>query len=361
MKKIIFLFLLFASMGFTKSVNLEQMISQMILVGFSGTKTDEKWVLQIARDIKDEKIGGVILFAKNIHSPTQLKKLNSFLQQSNPSVYPLFIAIDEEGGSVQRLTKENGFHDELGAFELASKHTLKEALEEYTKLSLELHSYGFNLNFAPVVDLNLNPNSPAIGAKGRSYSEKEEIVNAYASVFLEAMRKEGVLSTLKHFPGHGSATSDTHHSFTDITDTWQYEELKPYYNFIKYNQVDSVMVGHLVHKGFDKDLPATLSKNIVTGILREKLGFDGVVISDDMQMKAISDYYTLEQSVLKAVDAGVDILLFSNYFSQDSNIVKRVHLILSKALKDGKISKQRIEKSYQRIIKLKERIKNDID
>lgn len=356
MKKILIAFLLFYISLNAKETSIDEMISQMIIVGFSGDNSEDKWVRQISIDIRNKKIGGVILFSKNIKSPKQIKSLITYLKKQNKSKLPLFFGIDQEGGKVQRLKKSNGFNDYLSAQEIASKFTLFEASQQYEKLSDELYNYGFNLNFAPVVDINVNQSSPVIGKKGRSYSDKEEIVYAYASIFIRAMNKYKILNALKHFPGHGSSFKDSHKGFTDITKTWEYKELKPYYDFIKYKKVDMVMVGHLSHKGFDKNYPATLSKNIVQGILRDKLKYEGVVISDDMHMKAITDNYTLEKSIVQAINAGVDILLFSTYFYNNSNIPKTVHSVVKQAIKEGLIKKSTIETSYKRIKKLKEGI-----
>lgn len=357
MKKLIFLFCLSITFVFGAQPSLDAMISQMLMVGFSGTKSENKWVEQIGKEIRANKIGGVILFKDNIVSPKQLKKLTAYLQAQNKLPYPLFIGVDQEGGKVQRLESSNGFTNYLGAYELASTKTLLEAIKEYEKLSNELYMYGFNLNFAPVVDLNLNPSSPAIGAKGRSYSSEEEITYAYANTFIEAMHKNHILNVVKHFPGHGSATNDSHKGFTDITKTWQYKELKPYFDFIAYKKADMIMIGHLTNINFDKKYPATLSKKIVTGILREKLHFDGVVISDDMNMGAIKKNFSTKEAIIYSINAGVDILLFSSYFYENSNIVKTFHTLVKEAVQNGKISKERIKESYQRIIQLKKSLR----
>lgn len=356
MKFLLFLLFLTTSILSAKEIPLEKMISQMILVGFSGETPNDKWVLQIQNDIQNEKIGGVILFGRNIKNPTQLKELNNFLIKSNKSKLPLFIAIDQEGGKVQRLNKNNGFSDYLSALEIANTKTISESLNEYDKLSKELYNYGFNLNFAPVVDLNLNEDAPIIGAKQRSYSRYEEIVISYANTFIDSMHKYKIFNAIKHFPGHGSANSDSHLGFTDISQTWQYEELKPYFHFIKSGKVDMVMVGHLSLDKFDKHYPATLSKNTIEFVLRQKMGYDGVVVSDDMLMRAIAEHYTFEKSIVKSIQAGVDILLFSSYFYNNSNVPKVVHSVINEAIKKGEITTQMIERSYNRVVKLKSKL-----
>jgi len=351
MKKFLIL-IIFITSVFAKTPSIESMVSQMLMVGVGGSSSEEKWVKQLQKDIQEDKVGGIILFSKNIENPKKLKEFTNFFKKIKTK-YPLFIAIDQEGGKVQRLTKKNGFSVYPSAKVIARDKNLNEAYTIYKKLADELKLYGFNVNFAPVVDLDINPKSPAIGDKERSYSEKEEIIISYANEFINAQNSAGIISVLKHFPGHGSAVSDSHKRLTDVTDTWQYSELKPYYYFSKYEKVNAVMVGHITLKKFDKKYPASLSKNMINGVLREQLKFQGVVFSDDMNMKAISDIYTLKQAVIKAINAGVDVLVFSSYFTQKSSVVKEVRGIILQAVKSGDIDKKTIENSYNRVIRLK--------
>ncbi len=350
-KKFLILSLIF-SFSLAKTPSLEEMIGQMIMVGAGGSEPSDKWIKQLGSDIQKGKVGGVILFGSNIESPKKLKKLTTFLSDIKTK-HPLFIAIDQEGGEVQRLNAKKGFNSYPSAFEVARKKTLLEGYEIYKKMADELKSYGFNLNFAPVVDLNINPSSPAIGKKSRSYSSQEEIVIAYSNEFLKAQKKAGIISVLKHFPGHGSAVADSHKHITDVSKTWQYRELKPYYDFIKYQKADAIMVGHINLLKFDKIYPASLSHKMIKGLLRGQMGFDGVVFSDDMQMKAISDVYGLKQSVILAINAGADVLVYSSYFTKKSSVIKEVSGIITQAVKDGDIKIEVIQESYKRITRLK--------
>jgi len=354
-KKVLFLCLIMTSI-FAKNPSLESMISQMIMVGVGGDESSDKWVKQLHDDIKKDRVGGIILFRKNIKNPKELKKLIDSFKKIK-TAQPLFIAIDQEGGKVQRLSFKNGFTDYPSAYDIEKNKNLNETYVIYKKLADELKKYGFNVNFAPVVDLNINPNSPAIGAKKRSYSDKEEIVISYASEFVNAQNDAGIISVLKHFPGHGSAVADSHKRLTDVSSTWQYKELKPYYYFAKYKKAKAIMVSHVTLDKFDKNYPASLSKNMINGLLREQLGFDGVVFSDDMNMKAITDIYTLKQAVIKAINAGVDVLVFSSYFTKKSSVIKEVREIMLQAVKSGDIDKKTIENSYRRVKELK----NDIN
>jgi len=352
MIKLLLIFFLTFTFSFAKAPSLEDMIGQMIMVGVGGSKPSDKWVGQLSLDIKKGRVGGVILFGNNIENPQKLKKLTKFLS-SHKTKYPLFMAIDQEGGNVQRLNEKKGFNSYPSAFEISRNKTLIESYEIYKKMADELKEYGFNINFAPVVDLDINPNSPAIGKKKRSYSVQEEIVIAYSSEFIRAQKDTGIISVLKHFPGHGSAVADSHKRITDVSETWQYKELKPYYDFIKYEKVDAIMVGHINLQIFDKIYPASLSKNIIKGLLREQLGFKGVVFSDDMQMKAISDIYGFKQSVILGINAGVDVLVYSSYFTKKSSVLKEVREIIIEAVQNGQIKIEEIEDSYKRIIRLK--------
>jgi len=354
MKKILIITLIFSSL-FAKSPSIESMISQMLMVGVGGNSLNDKWVKQLQKDIKENKVGGIILFSKNIVNPKKLKIFTTSFKNIKTK-HKLFIAIDQEGGKVQRLSSKNGFEDYLSAEEIAKNKNLAQTYEIYKKLANELVEYNFNVNFAPVVDLNINPKSPAIGDKKRSYSKKEEIVIAYANEFINAQNDAGIVSVLKHFPGHGSAIVDSHKRLTDVSNTWNYNELKPYYHFSKYEKVNAVMVGHITLKKFDKKYPASLSKKIVNDLLRKKLKFEGVVFSDDMNMKAISDIYTLKQAVIKSINAGVDVLVFSSYFTKKSSVVNEVRKIILESVKNKEIDKKTIEKSYKRIVRLKNAI-----
>ncbi len=354
-KKVLFLCLVMTSI-FAKNPSLESMIAQMLMVGVGGDESSDKWVKQLQEDIKKDRVGGIILFKNNVKNQKELKKLTTSFKNIKTK-QPLFIAVDQEGGKVQRLSSKNGFNDYPAARDIEKNKNLEQTYRTYKKLADELKEYGFNVNFAPVVDLNINPNSPAIGTKKRSYSDKEEIVISYANEFINAQNDAGIVSVLKHFPGHGSAVADSHKRLTDVSSTWQYKELKPYYYFVKYKKAKAIMVSHVTLDKFDKNYPASLSKNIINGLLREQLGFDGVVFSDDMNMKAITDIYTLKQAVIKAINAGVDVLVFSSYFTKKSSVIREVREIILQAIKHGDIDKKTIENSYRRVKELK----NDIN
>ncbi len=330
-------------------VSLEEMLGQMVMVGFHGTMADEPWPLQLREQIESGLVGGVILYGYNIENPDQTGRLVAALRQPGQA-RALWVALDQEGGRVQRLRASKGFSDYLAASEVAATLSAQEAYDHYYQMACELRAFGFDFNFAPVVDLNLNPDSPAIGALGRSYGDHLETVVEYAGAAIEAHRDCGVRSSLKHFPGHGSAGEDSHLGLTDVTKSFRAVELEPYRKLLKRNQVDSVMIAHVVDRRIDT-LPASLSVRHIDRL--RSMGFEGVVISDDLQMGAIANYFDFEETVLHAIEAGNDLLIFSNYFDPDPEIPHRVQRIVKEAIAAGRLKPQQIEESYRRIKALK--------
>jgi beta-N-acetylhexosaminidase len=216
---------------------------------------------------------------------------------------------------------------------------------------------GINLNLAPVVDLNTNSRNPVIGKFERSFSHDPAIVTRHALAVIEAHHRHGVLTTLKHFPGHGSAGGDTQRRSVDVTDHWSPMELEPFRNLIKYGEADLIMTAHIINRKLDPIWPATLSKHIVTDRLRRDMGFGGVVIADDLQMKAIRDHYTLERAVTQAILAGVDLLVLANNSVYEEDVAARVIAAIKEAIRKGVFSSAQIDESWERIRRLKERVK----
>jgi beta-N-acetylhexosaminidase len=223
------------------------------------------------------------------------------------------------------------------------------------KIADKVKSAGVNVNYAPVVDVNVNPASPVIGAIERSISADPDSVTLHAKVFIEEHKKENIICSLKHFPGHGSATSDSHEGFTDVTDTWSEIELEPYRQLIADSTVDAIMTAHVFNSNWDT-VPATLSKNVITGVLRGDLGWNGIVMSDDMQMGAVSEHYGFEKGIELALNAGVDILLLSNNSATvpyDDRLAEKTFMVVKKLVAEGKVPVSRIEESYERVMRLK--------
>lgn len=329
------------------------------MVGFRGTQlADDHFIL---RDLRKHNLGGVILFdydlksreyGRNIASPEQLRELTNRLRRE--ARQPLFIAIDQEGGRVNRLSPRYGFpatlsHEELGRLDDPAETARHAAAQART-----LREAGINFNLAPVVDLRVNPDNPVIARYGRAFAADPAKVTTQARAYIAGHRQEGVLTCLKHFPGHGSSTADSHFGFTDVSGSWRKDELIPYRELITAGLADAVMTAHVFNAQLDKDLPATLSPAVIDGLLRKELGFPGPVLSDDLQMAAISARHSLPEAVEKAVLAGVDILIFGNNLAYDEEIVPRVLAILHGLLRREVIDEARIDASWRRIQKLKE-------
>jgi beta-N-acetylhexosaminidase len=348
---------LFASEIDAKNISdnsLKKMIGRMLLVGFENQDINAS--SNIVKLIQKYDLGGVILFdrfyhdrnrVKNISSPQQLKKLTSQLQKF--SFKPLLISVDQEGGKVARLKPEYGFVKTPSALTL-SKLSLATAKREYTIQANMLKKSGINCNFAPVVDLALNPKNRVIYKLERAYSLNPKIVSNYAEVFIDALQEKHIVSVLKHFPGHGSSLADSHKGFVDISTTWSQKELLPYQMLIDSHKVTMIMTAHVFNSHLDVNYPATLSYNVNTELLRNKMHYKGLIVSDDLQMSAISQHYTLKQTVTLAINAGVDILLFGNQLAS-YNVDEIVETIF-KQVRGGNISYQRVLESNQRIEKM---------
>lgn len=344
---------------FPKNPPLEAKIAQMILLGFRGKSlTSDSAFL---KDIRAGKIGNVILFDydvpmqvydRNISSPEQVRSLVDTLVKAAP--VPLFIGIDQEGGRVNRLKPQYGFPPSVSQQYLGALNNLDSTRVYAARTAQTLAAAGLNLNFAPSVDVNVNPNNPVIGGKERSFSAEPAVVTAHAAVVVEEHRKRKIVSTLKHFPGHGSSQADSHLGFADVTTSWKPDEVIPYAELIRQGKVDMIMTAHIFNARLDS-VPATLSKRIIQGMLRDSLGYKGVVISDDMQMKAIADHYGLETALERSINAGVDIVCFGNNLSYEPDIAAKALATIKSLVERGRISRKRIDESYKRIVALKQR------
>ncbi len=339
-------------------MEIEQKIGQLFILGFGGYRIDRTH--PIARDICELNLGGVVLFDRllaksrqdnNIISFSQLKELTSSLQSFSDT--PLLICVDQEGGSVCRLKKARGFSTTSSAEELGRENNLSRTFLQSQQTAKMLAESGINCNFAPVVDINVYPKNPIIGKLGRSFSSDPTKVIDHAASWIEGHNKHQIVSCLKHFPGHGSSRHDSHLGFVDITKTWQENELQPFKELIGRERCNLIMTGHLFHSGLDEKYPATLSPAIVTNLLRNKLHFEGLVVSDDMQMKAITDHYGLEQAACMALAAGVDMIVIGNNLEYDEDILPKCVGKVKRAIKSGTLSLQRIDEAYERVSRVK--------
>ena len=334
---------------------LDAMIGQMIMIGFEGRSEREPDVVAAHDQLAQGVIGGVVLYPDNIGSPEQLRALTTYLRDAKSWPIP-FIAVDQEGGLVQRLTGHRYFPSARSVGANPSFAAPQAAERLYQTMAEELAKAGFNLNFGPVVDLSLNPHNYVIVQRDRSFGADPNIVATLAGAFIRAHRAAGIATVAKHFPGHGSSTADSHKTLPDISDTWQEIEIEPYRTLAKEGLLDGVMVGHLYHPRFSDGakLPASLSGRAVAAL--RDTGFKGVVVSDDMEMGAVRDDYSLEERAVKAVNAGTDLLVFSNVTLRDPELGTKLHAIIANAVREGRISRSRIEKAYGKIMLLKRRI-----
>jgi beta-N-acetylhexosaminidase len=351
------------SLGQREQEALGRMAGQMVLVGFEGAEPADSSVQAVRAQLANGTIGGVVLFPENIRSASQLRSLTSFLSASEAKLTPL-IAVDQEGGVVQRLGHHNG-HTDFPAAETVGrdpKLSTPDAAERlYGRMAQELAKAGFNVNFGPVVDLAINPWNRVIVKRNRSYGSDPEAVTKLARAFVAAHRKANILTSAKHFPGHGSSLGDSHKVLPDLTRTWRDVELRPYTDLAKAKMLDMVMVGHLYHPRFsDGDkLPASLSSRAIAALRDKKqIGFKGVVVSDDMEMGAVWDPHSIDENVVKAVNAGVDLLIFSNVKSRDPELGVKIRDVLVAAVRDGRISHVRLAEAYGRIVRMKRRLLN---
>ena len=338
-------------------MDLPQQIAQLLIVGFKGDRLLPDSVL--AADLRDRALGGVILFDRllaarqpdnNIISATQTARLCAELQDCAGG--RLLIAVDQEGGMVSRFKAERGFPTTATARRLGQSGDVGLTAISAACTAEMLGAVGINLNLAPVVDLDVEGDNPIIGRYQRSFAADPAVVGRHAAEWITAHRRRRILTCLKHFPGHGSSLADSHLGFVDISAAWREEELAPYRTLIADGMADLVMVGHLFNSRIDPLLPATLSPAAIGGLLRRDLGFDGAVITDDMQMRAITDRYGLTEACIMALTAGADILIIGNNLQYDPLMVGRITAGIVEAVRQGRLSEERIDAAWRRVRKL---------
>ncbi|HZY51191.1 MAG TPA: glycoside hydrolase family 3 N-terminal domain-containing protein [Devosia sp.] len=339
--------------------SLEQMAGQMIIVGFKGDDVGDASVKAVRDEIAAGTLGGVMYLKPNVKTLAAVKAMNAAFRAASPDLPP-FLTLDQEGGAVERLTSAVGFQELPNAETIAAKDSPAEAEATYADLAKAIANEGFTVNFGPVADLNINPDNQIIAKYGRSFGKSGKTVAAYDQAFIQAHHDAGLLTALKHFPGHGSSTADSHAGFVDISKTWSPSELDPYKALFAGGYDDFVMVGHLYHKDYAGSgavkLPASLSPEWIEGVLRGQLKFAGVVISDDLEMGAIRKQFDLHDTVVGAVNAGVDVLLFSNTAAYSPDLADKVRGILVAEANADPTFRAKIEASYARIVAMKARI-----
>jgi len=369
-----------AGTDFDEKPTLRYKIAQMLIIGFHDSEVDES--SPVVRHIVEEQIGGVILFNKenftgsdvlrNIVNPQQLKSLNDRLQQFNyksGNHLPLIISIDQEGGRVNRLFAQQGFNQEnITPHALGMINRPKFTCSYARDLGAYIKNLGINLNFAPVVDLARNKEN-FIFKRKRMFSGNSQLIVEQANAYIEGMHASGVLTTLKHFPGHGSSRGDTHKGFVDVTDTWSPLELEPYNELISEGFNDFIMTAHCVNRRLDPNsklenkrgeleyVPATFSYKILTELLRKKMNFEGVIITDDLVMGAVANEYTFRQILKYAVNAGADMLILANH---QKDVTSEAINVLEDLVTKGEVRLERTDEAFNRIRIQKKRIANGL-
>jgi len=350
-----------SAMQNNNKTSLKNMIGQLLIVGFKGSSPSD--LDSISEKIINDHLGGVILYDQdisgtsilphNIRSLSQVKILTRLLQSAAPT--PLFIAIDQEGGQVNRLKEKYGFPPQHSWKKVGDINDLEYTRNFSRKIASTLKTAGFNFNFAPVLDLELSPES-YLSKKERCLSPQAQTIGPHAREFILGHEEFKILTACKHFPGQGSAQGDTHAGFVDVSKDWAETEIEPYEFLIDQDTVGSIMVSHIFNSSLDKDFPATLSKLILQDLLRTKLGFNGVIISDDPQMRAIRDHYDLKSALKYMLLAGIDIFCFGNNLIFEPDLIQMVIQNIWELVDEGEISENRIFESFTRIQKLKDRL-----
>ena len=332
---------------------LGKLIGQMLIVGFQGVTPDERWPRQVASQIESGKISGVLVMGHNMLARDQLVKLNNAFRRTKAQIAP-FIAVDQGGGMAQRFPAEKGFQQYASAAELGKSNDPLNAYNLYQRMAMELFVHGFNLNLGPVVDLEQNGGNLAAAPHQGRYGSQPKHVAAFAKAFRLAHQGEGLLTVLKHFPGPANADADA--SGTESQARWDPAALEPYHQLVAAGHADMVMVGHLSHPEFadEPGLPASLSKKAIQTWLRNEIGFKGVIISDDLEAKAVTARLPLEERVVRAITAGNDLLLISNQDNPSPDLPEKVAAIIRQAVTTGVLTRERLQASYDRIIAAKQ-------
>jgi beta-N-acetylhexosaminidase len=341
-----------------REARLSPRLGELLLVGFHGTTVEDN--PDVERLLCRVRVGGVILFARNIVDAEQVARLTRALSERARQCTgrALLIAVDAEGGRVMRLGPGAGYTATLSHQDLGDANDLTQTELEARRIGTMLREAGINWNLAPVVDVGYNPANPVIVGVGRSFGANPALVAAQASAFIAGMHAAGLITALKHFPGHGSSVADSHLGFVDVSDTANPAvELAPYRMLLAEGVVDSVMTAHVFNRKLDKRHPATLSAPTITGLLRRDLGWRGVVVSDDMRMGAIDKHYGLPDAAVRAVRAGVDVVLIADDRLPDGTSgADTVVEGLGKAVRRGRLPLRRVTEALVRIEAMRARL-----
>lgn len=336
------------------------MLGQKLMIGFEGTHPNDASIRALSKQIEAGLVGGLIFFKYNIDSPSQVYELTRYFKSLSVP-YPLFLGVDQEGGRVQRLNATNGFKNFKSAKEIGDAGDVAAAYDHYADMARITRDAGFNVVFGPVVDVH-DAVCPVIGAYGRAYGSDTKTITLFARAFVDAHLDQGILTSLKHFPGHGSSLVDSHAGFVDITKTWSPRELLPFKALIESRAAPLIMTAHVWSDAVDPLNPASLSKAWMQQ-LRTDLKYQGVVITDDLCMGAIMNHASIHDAVLASYVADSDIALLSmnalarlnaaTRLEGDTLSLKGLHALIETHLDGGTLDKDAIKLSCSRVISLK--------
>lgn len=333
---------------------LADAVAELLLIGFYGTNSASPSARLLARQVHRGEVRGVFFVGQNIGTTQDILDLLHIF--SNSRARPL-LAIDHEGGVIQRLKKAHGFTQVPSARKVAATMSQAEAQSLYARAGRELAELGFNVNLGPVLDVD-EPTNPAIGVFGRAYATDPERIAIFGQAFIEGFASAGILCAAKHFPGHGRAIADSHYSAADISKTWTEAELEPYARlFASPHPPPMVMTGHLRLDQLEPNgLPATVSAPIVIGLLRQRLGYQGVVVTDDLDMGAISHLMSRKEAVVQALVAGNDLLMIKNLFRYDPLLPQQAVSWVRAAIAKGILSKAQVMAAATRVRAIRSKV-----
>ncbi|MEE2525378.1 glycoside hydrolase family 3 N-terminal domain-containing protein [Hyphobacterium sp. HN65] len=327
-------------------LSLRQKAARMLLLGFIGDNVDTDGARAVAAHLEAGRVGGVLFLRHNVRSREGVEGLTAQFRGIAPNAW---MAVDQEGGAVQRLSSDLGYSPIPRAFVVSEERSIEDAAALYGEAAREFRAAGFNLNLAPVADVQDDENG-VIGRWGRGYGRDGERIAAYAGAFIEAFERAGASCAIKHFPGHGTSSGDSHHGFVDISETWSEAELEPFRRLIDAGMAHLIMGGHLTHSGLDPaGDPVTFSRPILTDLLRGQMGYTGALITDDLDMGAIRENYAQREAVIRSIQAGNDIIMMSNSAAPDPELPQRFASWVEEAVAAGELTERRIDQSMARL------------
>jgi len=327
-------------------LTLRQKAAHMLLMGFIGDNLETDGAASISAHLEQGRIGGVLFLRHNVRSRDGVEGMTERFRSIAPTAW---MAVDQEGGAVQRLSGDLGYSAIPRAFVISEEQTVEEARELYRAAAIEFRDAGFNLNLAPVADVQDDENG-VIGRWGRGYGADGERIADYAGAFIEAFESQGAACSIKHFPGHGRSSGDSHHGFVDISESWSDAELDPFRRLINAGQAHLIMGGHLTHTGLDPaGDPVTFSRPILTDLLRGQMGYNGALITDDLDMGAIRENYDQREAVIRSIQAGNDMVMMSNSAAPDPELPQRFADWVEEAVGSGELTEHRIDQSIARL------------